>query len=352
MVRCFKELMMILAITVFGFGCTRAVKSEAQQDKVLNLAIWSNYISPEIEKQFFETTGIKLQISNFSSNEELFAKIQAGGSGIDVAVPSDYMVGILAKLGHLEKINEALVPNRKLVAAEFLGLNFDAKNSFSYPYSSTTAGIAIRKGIIKKPLKTWTDVMNCPELSGQISLLDDAREVFAIALRANGFSINSTEETELRTAASWLKKYRKQIKVFRSDTVDILVNKEVLAAHSYSADALGAGLKTSGEIEYIIPEEGGSRAVDNLVIVKGSRRVEMAHTLINFLLRRESNIEFVKSRLGGPVIQGVREFLPKNIRDLSGLFLSEKTLSKLELLQDLGDTTVLIDRLWTEFKVQ
>src|SRR6185312_13331920 len=93
---------------VLIFSCTSKQSgsnpASESQNRVVNLAIWSNYLSPELVTQFEKKTGIKIQVSNYSSNEELLAKLQAGASGYDVAVPSDYMVFAMAKLGLLQAL--------------------------------------------------------------------------------------------------------------------------------------------------------------------------------------------------------------------------------------------------------
>lgn len=91
------------------FGCTK------KETKEVNLAIWGSYLSPEVIEKFSKETGIKINSSNYTSNEELLAKVQAGSGGIDVAVPSDYMVQIMIKLNLLEPLDMAQIPNKDLL---------------------------------------------------------------------------------------------------------------------------------------------------------------------------------------------------------------------------------------------
>src|SRR4051812_5362507 len=114
--------------TVFAVGCTRksqapdtsaatSASSSAKVSHEVHLGIWSNYITPETIAEFEKTTGTKIIVSNFSSNEELLAKMQAGGAGFDVVVPSDYMVTSMVKLGLLKKLDRAKIPNAKTIGA-------------------------------------------------------------------------------------------------------------------------------------------------------------------------------------------------------------------------------------------
>lgn len=339
--------------TLIGFfsvlsftGCTK----KSVNEKVVNLAIWGNYLSPETQAQFEKQTGLKINISNYSSNEELLAKIQSGASGIDVAVPSDYMVDIMIKTGKLEPLDAKLITHKNLIDAQWLHQNYDVENKFSLPYAWTTAGLAINTELYKKNLKSWKEFFTDKDLKGRISLLDDVREVTGAALKLHGHSVNSTDPKELAEAKATLLELKPRVKMFRSDTVEALVNKEVAVAHAFSTDALQAAGKTHGLIKFVIPSEGGTRAIDNLVIIKGSQHIKEAHLLIDFLLSPESNLQFVEKVRGGPVLTTTREKLSPELKNNPALFPPKEQMSRLEPIQDLGDKTRLYDELWTEFK--
>jgi spermidine/putrescine transport system substrate-binding protein len=344
----------LTACTGHDKGTTEAAPAEAAKasgPQEVNLAIWANYMSPEMQAKFTKETGIVLKVSNFSSNEELLAKIQAGASGIDVAVPSDYMVGVMTKENLLNPLDEAQIPNKAGIDPMVLKQSYDPENKFSLPYAWGTAGIAVNRSLYKGEIKGWKDVLTKKDLAGKISLLDDVREVTAGALKANGYSVNTTNEAELQKAKETLKAARPRVKMFRSDTIDALLNKEVAVAQTYSVDALQAAQKDSN-IQYIIPEEGGTRSIDNLVVLKSAKNKEAALKLINFLLSQEANTSFVKTVFGGPVLKGTRATLSPELQKNPGLFPSAETMSKLESIHDVGDSTRLYDRLWTEIKTE
>lgn len=341
--------MISLALCGLLAGCTKK-SAEVSEAKEVNLSIWGNYISPELQAQFEKETGIKINISNYSSNEELLAKVQMGSSGIDVAVPSDYMVEVMSKMNLLEPLKQDQISNKTLIDSQFLKQNYDPENKFSLPYIWTTAGIAVNRDLYKGPIKSWKDLLENPELKGKFALLDDVRETLGAALKMNGFSVNSTNPQEIAKAKATLLKAKKNVKMFASDTIDILNNKEVAAAQTYSSDALQAADKAPGKIEYIIPEEGGTFAIDNLVIIKGAKHPEAAHKLINFLLSEQAETNRVKTILGGPVLKNTKASLPKEMQNNRALFPEESTLKKLERIQDQGEKNKLFEDSWTEIK--
>ncbi|MGE0634461.1 MAG: PotD/PotF family extracellular solute-binding protein [Pseudobdellovibrionaceae bacterium] len=348
----FLGVSLLMSGLCLGLTACTSKKQEEKPSKELNLAIWANYLSPEMQEKFTKETGIKLIISNYTSNEELLAKVQAGASGYDVAVPSDYMVDIMVKQGMLHDLQADKIPNKANLNPDFLSQEFDPENKYSLPYSWLTAGIAVHRDIFKGTISSWTELFANKELDGKISLLDDVREVLSTALKKNGYSVNTTKKEELDKAQTDLKAFRKKVKMFRTDTIDPLVAKEVAVAHAYSSDALQAAEKSGGKIEYILPVEGGTRSIDNLVILKNAKNVEAAHQLINFLLTPEANVAFVKAIKAGPVLKQTRDLLPDNLKNNPALFPPSDSLKKFERLKDLGETTAVYDRLWTELKVE
>lgn len=338
----------LFAATLTMAACTKK-STTATSPRELNLAIWGNYLRPELQAQFEKETGIKLNISNYSSNEELLAKVQAGASGIDMAVPSDYMVEIMAKSNLLEPLDMAQIPNKTQVSDDLLNPAYDPGNKFSLPYAWSTAGLAINTDLYSKPITTWKQFFESKDLKGKISMLDDVREVMGAALKANGSSVNTTDANELKKAKATLISAKANIKMFRSDTIEALANKEVAIAHAYSTDALQA-MAENPKIVYVVPEDGGTKAVDTMVILKGAKHPKEAHELVNFLLKPESNLEFVKAVRGGPVLKTTKEKLPTDLQNNKALFPPESQLAKLERIQDLGDKTEVYDQIWTEVK--
>lgn len=345
-------LMTLAVLSGLFLGCTKKSEKAPAEAQEVNLSIWGNYISPEIQAQFEKETGIKIHISNYSSNEELLAKVQMGSSGIDVAVPSDYMVEIMAKMNLLETLKADQIPNKAGVSEQFLKQSFDPENKYSLPYTWTTTGIAYNKELYKGEIKSWKDLLNNKELKGKFALLDDVRETTGAALKMNGASVNTIKADEVAKAKEALLAAKKNIKMFTSDTIDILKNKEVVAAQAYSSDALQAAAQAPGKIAYVLPAEGATYAIDNLVVLKGAHHPEAAHKLINFLLSKEAELSKVKTIFGGPILKDIRKDLPKDLQDNPVLFPETATFQKLEHVRDLGADGKMYDDLWTEVKTK
>jgi spermidine/putrescine transport system substrate-binding protein len=336
----------ILAVLVLTslLACTK------KESPTVNLAIWGNYLTPAMQEKFEKESGVKLRLSSYSSNEELLAKIQMGSSGLDVAVPSDYMVNILIKMNLLEPLTMADLPNSAGIDDSFLKQSFDPENKFSLPYSWTTTGIAVNKDLYKDSIRGWKDLLANPALDGKYALLDDVRETTGAALKLDGASVNTVAPADLKKARQTLLGSKKTVKMFTSDTIDILKNKEVAAAQAYSSDALQAASKSGGKIEYILPAEGSTMAIDNLVLIKGGKNPAAALKLINFLLSQESEKDRVQNVMTGPILKGTKALLSPELQQNKALFPAADVRRRLEAIHDLGKDNHLYEELWTEVK--
>ncbi len=335
----------VLAFFLCASACTKK-----SQVPVVNLAIWSNYVSPALLSEFEKRAGIHVQVANYSSNEELLAKLQAGASGYDVAVPSDYMVFAMSKLGLLHELDYSRLLNAKLLDPRFLKKKFDPTNKYSVPYDWGTTGIAVNRLLYKGEIKSWKDLFSNPAIAGRFSILDDAREAIGAALKAQGFSLNSTHPNELEKAKELLIQARSRVKSFTSEPLMPLESGETPVAHAYSSDALQARKAAGGKIDYVIPEEGATLWVDNLVIPAGATHLKEAYAFINFLLEGKSNVSTVMSIFVAPANREAFGLLPADFTKNTMLFPSDSVLAHCEMIQDLGDALSLWDRIWTEVK--
>ena len=324
--------------------------SAAPEPKVVALYIWGNYIDPSLVQEFEKKTGIKVQESNYDSNEALLAKVQAGATGFDIAVPSDYMVTMMAGMGLLEELEKAKIPNVANIDPRFMSRAYDAENKFALPYSWTIGGIAVNKTAYPDPVTSWKDLLDNPKVTGKFSLLDDVRETMGAVLKYHGFSVNSTKPDELQKAKATLLAAKKSVKAFTSSPADLLKNGDVVMAHMYSQEALQAKRDTGGKIDFVIPTEGASMAIDNIVILKGAPHPAEAYAFINYIYEMASNSVNVAKIFTGPVVKNVRTLVPADVQNEANLFPTDATFAKTEMLQDLGEATAEYDRIWSEIK--
>ena len=338
----------VLWLAVGLYGCRPAAE---ETRPTLYYFTWSDYVGPNLIEQFERQTGAKVVVDTFGSNEELLAKLQSGATGYDVAVPSDFMVSIMMKLGLLADLNLASIPNADLLLDRLQRLPFDPDHRYSIPYLWGTVGIGYDSSVISTPPDSW-DVLWDPRYKGRISMLNDQREVFGMALRSLGASINSRDPTVIEQAKQKLLQQKPLVKAYTSENYDqLLASGEVLLAHGWGGAVARAAIQRPS-IKYVIPKEGGTIWSDCLVVLQSSRNKELAMRFVNYLLdpqvaaRTTTRLRFASSSREAKVL------VPSELRENPAVYPPESAFGRLEWMEELGETIRLYDRGWTELKLQ
>lgn len=321
----------------------------------LNFYTWVEYIDPEIKDQFEAECGVKINETNFDSNETLLATLQAGSTGYDVIVPSDYMVQIMIEEGMLEELDFNVIANIKNMDTTNVNQYFDPEQKYTVPYFWGTSGFAVDTNVISKVEDTWKMVFEpSEEACGQISMLDDERETLGAALMYLGYGINDTDPQHLEEAKNLLVEQSKCVKAYDSQTNDdLIVSGEVLIAHIWTGDAILSGDPEYGGrdgIVYVIPQEGCTIWQDNLAIPVGAPNKYTAMVFINYLSDPEiaaQNAEWVGY---GTPNEAAKDFIDPEILADEGIYPPDDVAERLQWIEDVGDALELYDRMWTEFK--
>ena len=345
----------ITILFIIGLGVITACSSSSPS-KELNLYAWSEYIPQTLMDNFTKETGIKVNYDTYSSNEELMAKLQAGGAGYDLIIPSDYTIGIMGKLGMLEKIDLTKVSNFKNIDDKFKNLEFDPGNQYSIPYQWGTACLAVNTSKVNQPITKWADLWN-PAFKDEIVLPDDSREVIGMVLESLGYDRNTTNPDELEQARQRFIELKPNIRLFDSDSPKTaLITGEVWLGQVWNGEASLAH-QENPSIDYVFPEEGCGIWFDNMAIPKSSPHVDAALKFMNYILEPQNSIlitkEFPYSNPNKAALELLKTEDPslyEAYMGFSGTNPSEEQLKRTHLVKDVGDATQLWDRIWTEVK--
>ena len=327
--------------TVSASECTAG-----QVDGDLAIFNWTEYIDPQLLIDFSEEFGVNVTEDNYDSNEAMQPIINAGGSGFDFIVPSDYMVGIMIDAGNLQPLNRDAIPNLANLAPDFAeGLPFDPGAEFSAPYQWGTTGLGVDISVVGEDFpRTWGLIFD-PEiaaeygLEGQFStLLNDPRETLGAALKFLGFSLNTTDPDELQQAEELIASTLDRIAAFESDQYDeLLVQGEAAVTHGYSGNFLFQFLDAENpeNFTYFVPEEGGTRWIDNMAIPFDAPNPCTAHTFINFLLDAERGAQLTNWNLYASPNEAATPFIDQEVLDDPIVYPLDE--SNLEEIEDTGD---------------
>jgi spermidine/putrescine transport system permease protein len=336
-------------LLVLAAPLLRGRLAAADAERTLNLHIWSGYIERETLRKFEERFAARVNLEFYDSNEAVLAKLQAGNVAYDLVVPSDYMVTILVKENLLAPLDFSRLPHFSNVDPQFLGIPGDPGNRYSVPYVWGTTGIGYRSDRVPGEIRGWANLWD-PALRNRILMLDDMRENFAAALKKMGHSLNSADPKLLREARDQLMEQKPLVRAYNSSNFeDVLLSGDAWVAQAFNGQIYRAHLENPA-VQYVIPEEGCTLSVDSLVIPVSAPHKELAHQFIDWVLEAEVAAEICNTTLWSTPNRAALALLDPSVRASPILFPPPARLANLEMMRDLGETTVLLSRYWTEIK--
>ena len=343
-------LIAVIMIGTAGFWLAR--KSDDSTTPVLRICAWSNYLPQEVLNEFQKQTGIRVELSFISSNEELFAKLKAGATGFDIIQPSDYMSRQMIRLGMLHEIDHLQLKNFGNLMADVRSPSWDPGLKFTVPFSWGTTGLVINTSKVALPpgeIPGWGMLFESPDPK-HTSLLDDMREVFSAMLIWKGSTPNERNPQKLEDALAGLHNVRKNILMFTSEPRQYLARSELNISHAYSMDALQAS-EVKPEFKYFIPREGAVRWADNFAIPNSAKHIAEAYRFLDFILDAKVASDLaLKGHFSTPN-QSAWELLPDAEKNNPALYPDQATMARLYYLEDLGDSLVIMNRMWAELKI-
>jgi spermidine/putrescine-binding protein len=324
--------------------------------KVLNLYAWSEYVPQGLLDGFTEKTGIKVNYDTYSSNEELLAKIQAGASGYDLIIPSDYVVSIMIHQNMLDKLDLSKIPNFKNIDTRLKNPTFDPGNLYTVPYQWGTTGILYDPAKVPFEPTRWADLWD-PAFANRLVALDDEREIIGVALHVLGYDMNTTDAQQLDVAKQKLLELKPNIRLFDSDSPEsAILSGEAWAGIVWNGNA-SLGYAENKDLKYICPEEGCTIWFDNLAIPKGAPHKNAALQFIDYVLSPEVSvlitIEFPYSNPNAAALDYLKSSDPalyEGYMSFAGTNPPQDFLDRTHLIIDVGEATTNYDRIWTEIK--
>jgi spermidine/putrescine transport system substrate-binding protein len=347
-------LFVILVMSIALVGCGQSTGgSEGELAEEVHVYNWSDYIDPQIYEDFEEEFGVRVIEDTFSSNEDLLAKLQAGATGYDVIVPSDYMVAIMRELDLLAELNYDNIPNFENISDTFRDPPYDPENKYSIPYQWGTTGIGYDATVFDEPPDSWRHIFDpaiASQYAGKMTVLNDSRELIGAALKYLGYSLNSTNEAELEEAKELLIQQKEWVMAYDSEAFgDLIASGDAIIGHGWSGGYFMSAAEADN-VWYVIPQEGGVVWTDNLAIPKTAPSQYTAEVLINYLLRPEVGAKITNYTWYGSPNEASNEFIDAEILEEPAIYPPPEVMDKLEFIRDVGEATTLYDRIWTEIK--
>ena len=345
-----------------GASGTDSAASGSADGGELYVYNWGEYIDEDVISQFEEETGITVVYDLFETNEEMYPVIEAGAVNYDVVCPSDYMIQKMRENDLLAELNFDNIPNIDQIDPAYMEMSqaFDPENKYSVPYCWGTVGILYNTKLLDElgvPAPTkWADLWD-ERLSGEILMQDSVRDAFMVALKKDGYSMNSESKDELEQAKQELIDQKPLVQAYVIDQVrDKMIGGEAAIGVIYSGEMLYiqdevASLGLDYDLEYVIPEEGTNLWLDSWVIPKNAKNKENAEKWIDFMCRPEiakANFEYITYPTPN---KGAFELLDEDMQNNKAVFPDIDSLKDSEVYQYLGDDTdAIYNELWKEVK--
>jgi spermidine/putrescine-binding protein len=344
-------LMVCLVTASLLSGCGGADETVADAAGELNLYVWTEYVPQSVIDKFTEETGIKVNMSTFSSNEDMLSKVNAEAEGTyDIVQPTDYMVKLMIEQVLLEELDKDKLTNLGNLSEAYLDATYDPGNVYSVPYQGGVVPIAVNTSKVDLDITSYDDLFN-PELKNSIVLLDDYRINIGITAKSMGYSMSETDPEKLQEISDKLMKLKDNVKLYDSDSPkSALISGDCTVASCWSAE-IALAMEENPDIKLVYPEEGAYMFMDNWVITKGAKNYDEAIQFINFMLDGENAKmvieefpylnpnEVAVEAMGAEYIENEAKNIPTEV------------IEKAEYIENLDvDTLAIYDQMWTELK--
>ena len=338
--RVLSAAVLVAAAAALFCGCSK------KDDKKLYIYNWTYYTPDSVIEKFEKEYGVGVVYDEFASNEDMYAKIKAGGSGYDIVFPSGDYVSIMSSQGMLERIDKSKLTTLANIDPLVLEkATYDPEMEYSVPYYWGAAGIVVNTANVPDYERDW-NIFGRGDLKNRMTMLDDMREVMGDALVTLGYSVNSVNPAEIDAARDLINNsWKPNLVKFDAEAFGKgYANGDFWVVQGYAEvvyEEIADNQELIDSTVFFIPEAGGPAYIDSMCILKGAKNTDLAHRFIDFIHRPEIYAEFCDAfRFPATVNVPARALLKEE-----PLYRVEE-LANTELKDDIGEYLELYNEAW------
>lgn len=321
-----RSLLHQFGAAAIGVSFAGGLSACGQGGRRVNFYNWDTYIGPTTLDDFEQATGVPVQMSLFSTNDELFARLRAGNPGFDVIVPSNEFVTRMSQAQMIQELDHSKIPNKANLLPEFQDAAFDPGRRYSMPYTWLVMGIgynkeaAARRGVPRPD--SWRYIFDSPQFSQRIALVSESADLIRLAAKYLGHSVNAIPQPMLAQIEQMLIHQKPHIKAFHEDDgQDLLASGEIDLVLEYNGDMAQLMASPGGDrFDFLVPREGTLINSDCLCIPTGAPNPDDAHAFINFLLDAEAGKKITMEIQYPTPNRAVRDLMPEEYRNNAVIF--------------------------------
>lgn len=342
-----------------GFVCPEPQPKMDVTSTEVNIFVWTEYIPQDILDCFQAVYGIKVNRDEYSSNEEMYAKLQAGATTYDIVQPTNNFVAPMIRNGMIQKLDKSKLPVLQYFDPTYLGLPYDPNNDYTIPYEAGTDAIVYNADVIKTAPTSWADLWKDGCASKNMIMLDGAHDIIGAALISLGYDVNTKDQKQLDEAKAKLKELAPCVKSYDSDSPKTaLIAGDVDLGITWTGEAFLAA-QENPSIKYVYPKEGAILWQDNYTIMKDAPHLDAAYAWLNYSMQPDLFWTMLRDFPYTNPNKGALEYAKDNQPDLYNAYINSpvtntppEDVKAGHWLDDLGDASPVYDQIWTEVKGQ
>ncbi|MBI5946204.1 MAG: spermidine/putrescine ABC transporter substrate-binding protein [Chloroflexi bacterium] len=343
-------------VTSTGFVCPEPSPRMEVTSKELNIFVWTEYFPQDMLDCFELVYDIKLNRDEYSSNEEMYAKVSAGGSAYDLVQPTDYIIGLMIRQGLLQELDHTKLPNIGNFDSGWMDQSFDPGNKYTLPYLGGTDAIVVNTATVENVPTSWADLWK-PEYAGRMIFLDDSRAVIGLTLLTLGYDVNTVDPAQLEEAKAKLAELVPNIKVFDSDSPKTaLIAGDVDLGMTWTGEAFIAN-QENPDIQYVYPSEGPILWQDNWAMPVGASHSDAIYAWLNYTMQGDVFWLTIRDFQYTNPNKAALEYAKANQPDVYSAYADSpitnppaEAVANGHGIEDVGDATPLFDDIWVEVK--
>ncbi|MBQ1663993.1 MAG: spermidine/putrescine ABC transporter substrate-binding protein, partial [Clostridia bacterium] len=362
-------LVMVLSSCLCAFAIPSSAPNTANIDNedyyrnnpyrgtTLNVYNWGEYISDggegslDVNKKFEGLTGIKVNYTNFDSNEDMYAKLKSGGANYDLVFPSDYMIERLIDEGLLEKLDYSQIPNFKYIDPKYKGLYYDPKDEYTVAYNVGYVALIYNKKLVEGTPDSWS-VLWDKKYEGQVLMFNNPRDSFAIAQSLLGQDYNDTDPSKWAAAYDKLLEQKPVVRAYVMDEVYNIMESGAAAMAPYYVGDYFTMAENNDDLAVAFPKEGANIFVDAMCIPTTAKNKGAAELYINFMEEPEvalANAEYIAYATPNTEVLKMDDYTYKGNEIL---YPDESLFENYQYFHNLPpETQTLMSNFWSDLKV-
>jgi spermidine/putrescine transport system substrate-binding protein len=338
----------LLTATAMLLGSATLAAAEGE----LQLYNWGNYTSQELLDKFEKETGIKVTVTDYDSNDVALAKVEAGGSGFDLVVPSANYVPIWIEKGLIVPLDLAKLPNHGNIAPEWKDVPWDPGRAYTIPWQWGSTGLTVNTKVYGGDINTSAVFLDVPpELVGKINVVPEMNDIVALATMYVGGEPCSEDPEIMKKARDVLLAAKPNWISMDYGATERVSNGDWAASVNWNGSSMRVRINTNGDVQYGYPREGYPLFMDSVALLKDAKNVEEAYKFLDFIMVPENAAMISAFARYANGIAGSEAFMPEDMKTAPEVVIPEEFKAAGRFLPTCtGKSLDYITAIWTELQ--